>query len=294
MLDITVWDVNHGNATYINTPNDRHIVVDLGDGDDFSPLRHLAATGVPRLDVAMVTHPHRDHLDDIFNLHLLEPSTLWRPNHLTERDIRSGNREVDMSVIDEYLRISAQYNAPVNVFNDFRSRDNFGGVAFEVFVPRSCDRGNLNNHSLVLVVSYAGLKMVIPGDNESASWKELLKDPTFVRAVRGADVFLASHHGRLAGYCPELFEVMGKPRLVIVSDGVHGETSATNYYSNQARGWKVYEPDGVSEQRFCLTTRCDGHIRIKMGWGATGTGNFLNVTTSQADMTKVFARAMGI
>jgi competence protein ComEC len=67
--------------------------------------------------------------------------------------------------------------------------------------------------SLVVVVSYADLKMVIAGDNESPSWKELLNDPTFVTAIKGANVLLASHHGRDAGYSADLFEATGKPKL---------------------------------------------------------------------------------
>ena len=30
---VVFWDVQHGHSTYIRTPNDRHIVVDLGTGD---------------------------------------------------------------------------------------------------------------------------------------------------------------------------------------------------------------------------------------------------------------------
>jgi len=44
---VVFWDVQHGHATYIKTPNNRHIIVDLGTGDysgnnlEFSPLRQL-------------------------------------------------------------------------------------------------------------------------------------------------------------------------------------------------------------------------------------------------------------
>ncbi len=30
---MTVWDVQHGNAIYINTPNNKHIVINLGVGE---------------------------------------------------------------------------------------------------------------------------------------------------------------------------------------------------------------------------------------------------------------------
>jgi competence protein ComEC len=44
VLYLRVWDVKHGSATYIKTPNGRYIVLDLGVGsfskgdNTFSPL----------------------------------------------------------------------------------------------------------------------------------------------------------------------------------------------------------------------------------------------------------------
>lgn len=295
MLEITIWDVQHGSACYIKTPNNRHIAVDLGDnGEEFSPLRTLHGRGVRQLDAVVITHPHRDHMDDICNFHLLAPLSLWRPGHLTEADIRNGNRPDDANVITRYLEINRRYSYALPPNSDLTVPTDFGGVKFDVFSPRWCDVGNLNNHSLVVVVSYAGLTIVIPGDNESPSWKELLANPLFALAIRGTDVLLAPHHGREAGWCPELFGVMGNPRLVLVSDGRFGDTSATDRYSKQARGWDVFDASGKSENRKCLTTRCDGHITVKFGWNQNdqSRGNFLNVTTSKNNFSAILARIL--
>jgi competence protein ComEC len=286
MLEITVWDVGHGHATYIKTPNNRHIVVDLGDDgeDNFSPLRTLHGRGIQRLDVVVITHPHRDHLDDIFNFNLLAPPALYVPRHLSDADIRSGNRASDLFTVLRYLEIRQLYTAPLPPANDLTVPANFGGATFQVFAPNGCDVCNLNNHSLVVVVSYAGLKMVLPGDNESASWNELLANPNFVAAIKGADVLLAPHHGRDAGYCADLFKAMGKPKLVVISDGRFGDTSATDRYCAQATGWTVFNGAGVGKECKCVTTRSDGHITIKLGWNNEAErANFLNVTTSKPD-----------
>jgi len=281
MLEITIWDVDHGNAAYVKTPNNRHIAIDLGSKEDFGPLQTLLARGLRQLDAVVITHPHRDHLDDIFNFSRLAPMSLWRPRHLSEAEIKKGNRATDMEVITKYLAIDRQYNAPLPATQNITVPTSFGGAGFQVFMPYRCDTGNLNNHSLVVVVSYAGLKMVIPGDNEEPSWKELLNDPAFVAAVKSADVLLASHHGREAGYSAELFETMGKPRLVIISDGRFGDTSATDRYTKQATGWTVFDAPGSSDTRYCVTTRSDGHITIKFGLTTNDPPyrNFLNVTT---------------
>ena len=83
MTRIVFWDVQHGNAANIATPAGRHFVIDLGTGKHgednpaFSPLRHLKNRwGVTRLDAVIVTHPHRDHIDDITNFDLMSPRFL--------------------------------------------------------------------------------------------------------------------------------------------------------------------------------------------------------------------------
>jgi beta-lactamase superfamily II metal-dependent hydrolase len=294
-LEITIWDVNHGGAAYLKTPNNRHVVVDLGDADGFSPLQTLYSRGVRQLDVAVITHPHRDHLDDIFNFSLLSPLALHMPWTLSEAAIGKGNRTSDLEYVDRYLQIRRTCTFPVVPANNLAVPSNFGGIEFQVFAPVLCDENNLNNRSLVVVASYASSKIVIPGDNEAPSWKELLNNSAFVAAVKGADVLLAAHHGREAGYCGELFEAMGKPKLVVISDGRFGDTSATSRYSAQATGWTVFDSLGTSDTRKCLTTRCDGHITIKFGWinDEPSQGPYLNVRTSQTNMSALIGRLLG-
>jgi beta-lactamase superfamily II metal-dependent hydrolase len=290
VLEITVWDVQHGNAAYIKTPNNRHIAVDLGAGDSFSPLRELHARGVRYLDALIITHPHRDHIEEVSDLQLVPALSLNTPWHLTEAAIRTGNRPNDSTVVDEYLRIRRDSTFPVYAANDFQNAANFGGATLQVFGGSACADGNLNNHSLVFVAGYANLKVVIPGDNEPPSWKELMLNSAFTAAISGTDVLVAPHHGRDSGYCAELFDAMGKPRLIVISDGRFGDTSATDRYRAQSRGWTVYDATGQGETRYCVTTRCDGHITVRFGWNETKTGSVLNVTTSKVNTNAMLAR----
>jgi beta-lactamase superfamily II metal-dependent hydrolase len=290
MLEITIWDVQHGNAAYIKTPNNRNIAVDLGAGESFSPLRELYARTVRQLDWVVITHPHRDHIEEISDLAIVPALSAVMPWHLSEDAIRRGNRQEDSGFVDEYLRMRRGITFPAPAANNPSDAANFGGVSFSVFGASRCADGNLNNHSLVVVATYANLKIVISGDNEPPSWNELLLDDAFVAAVAGTDVFVASHHGRDSGYCVDLFDAMGKPRLIVISDGRFGDTSATDRYRRQSRGWTVYDATGEGETRYCVTTRCDGHITVRFGWNQTGESNFLNVTTSKVNTTAMLAR----
>lgn len=275
------WDVQHGHAAYIATPGGQHIAIDLGVGSykgsdaTFSPLLHLKNNGVQSLDAVVVTHPHRDHIDDIFNFYALSPRVFYRPRHLSEDDIRKGNQASAKPVIDKYLEIDRDYNralTPGEIPFDF---NNNGGMQFEYFVPKACGTSNLNNHSVVTVAAYAGSKMLIPGDNEPASWDELLAQPSFLQAIRGTDILLAPHHGRDSGFSAALFKHI-QPRLTIISDGPFCDTSATARYGQQTRGWTVHKRSGGSEERSCVTTRNDGVIVVK--FGITQSQPFIEVT----------------
>ena len=83
MVEFVFWDVQHGSAAYIRTPNGKHIVVDLGTGSygssstEFNPLPYLKDKyAVKHPDAAIISHPHRDHLDDIVSFDQLSPTVL--------------------------------------------------------------------------------------------------------------------------------------------------------------------------------------------------------------------------
>jgi len=281
MIRFVFWDVQHGHATYLETPK-QHIVIDLGTGSyggkqEFSPLLHLKNTwNVNQLDGVLITHPHRDHLDDIFNFNELSPRVLWRPQHLKQEDIYQGNRTNDRDVIDKYLEIDGRFNQTVSRENDPFLAENNGGVKFEVFTSKFCSKSNLNNHSMVAIVSYESCKMLIPRDNEPPSWDELLKNPAFINAIRGTDILLAPHHGRESGFSTDLFKHIS-PYLTVISDGRFCDTSATSLYSSKSKGWTVHRRNGNDEQRKCVTTRHDGVIVVEFGKNANG-GPYINVT----------------
>jgi len=271
MLEFVIWDVQHGHATYINMPNGRHMIIDLGIGTygqsaPFSPLLHLKNKyRVHHLDYMVITHPHRDHIDDIFNFDELPPDVLRKPV-LTDSEVLEGNKKEDSAKVNAYLKVCARYNSKVQPgsASDETASNQWGGVKISSFTSYACPTTNLNNLSIVTIFEYAGSKIMIPGDNEAESWKELIKDDRFCAAAKNLDVLLAPHHGRKAGYCPELFEVIGKVNITIISDGPEGETSVTSSYGNQSKGWRVYYPDGSSQpDRKCVTTRKDGVVRVK-------------------------------
>ena len=278
-LQLIVWNVQHGSAAYIETPNGKRIAIDLGADDAFSPLAHLWQQGIRKLDHVTITHPHMDHIDDILNFDAMAPTTLWTPRHLTENDIRSGNPKPSQETetkIRKYLEITGRYTGSLTPQDDVARPENNGGVSVKTFIPSQASTGNLNNHSVVTVLEYSGVKILIPGDNEPPSWDELLNRRDFVTAIAGTHVLVASHHGRESGFHSPLFDHF-HPLITLISDGRVVDTSATARYTNVTQGRPVSRRNRTTQDRKCVTTRNDGHIEVAVDVNSAGQGT-LGVT----------------
>ena len=278
-LRILVHNVGHGQSIHAFTPSEHVVVVDLGASNTFSPLAWLRKlTSV--IDSLVITHPHGDHIDEILDLKAtgFRVRQLWRPKWLTPDEVRQANQAAYEANVTRYLEMSKEYSCAISPDELVGNPTVTGGVTISQYASQACGRSNLNNHSGVVVFDYLGIKILIPGDNEVASWRELLNNPEFVSAAKTPDVLLASHHGRDSGYCAELFEGIGKPRLCMISDGRVQDTDATGRYSYHARGWIVHFRSGrPSVQRRCVTTRTDGYVDIKVGQKTNDGRVFLDI-----------------
>ncbi len=284
-LRVLVHNVGHGVAIHAFTPSGHVVVIDLGCSATFSPLQWLSSH-TSTIDSLVVTHPHGDHIDEILALgHLgFAVRQFWRPSWLTAKEIRDANQTTYRNHIDHYLDMSARYTSPISNDRLVGNPAVSGGVRIAHYASTNCGRSNINNHSWVVVFEYLGIKVVIPGDNESPSWQALLTNPAFLRDAKHPHVFLASHHGRLSGYHADLFDEtdgIGKPLLCAVSDGRVQDTNAADLYSYHARGWQVQSRrNNRSTDRFCVTTRADGPIEIAVGQNPLNGNAYLSVTVA--------------
>lgn len=287
-LKLTFLDVQHGSACHIETPTGQNIMFDLGTGDfdesqggsSHSPLQYLHNTkNVRKLDSVIITHPHADHISDIHNFDLLSPASLHCPRHLTADFIKKENQFKDQSKVSKYLEIVERYSGSFEPGQSPLQAPNHGCEQFELFTCNP-DSDNLNNHSTAAVISFAGTKFLLTGDTEKVGWEKLLSMPQFCQAATNIDILLASHHGRDNGFNEDLFELIGSPAIVIISDTAVGTTSVTQKYYGKSNdtGWHVTNrSNGASEKRYCLTTRDDGTIEVICSKDAQGQ-NFRAIT----------------
>lgn len=282
-LKIIIHDVGHGQAVHAFTPDGKVVVIDLGTSANFSPLEWLSGS-TRTIDSLVVTHPHGDHIDEMLLIDKFgfNVRQFWRPKWLPKKDVYAANQATYQDKLDAYFELSDRYSESIMDGELVGDPKVTGGVTIKEFASSNCGTKNINNHSGVVAFEHLGVRIVIPGDNEPPSWKELLKQPEFVSMVRDAHVFMASHHGRQSGYCTELFAALNdkSPRLCVISDAGVQDTDATQRYSYHAEGWRINSRSspGNARDRYCVTTRSDGYVAIEVGTNQSG-DTYLSVTT---------------
>ena len=255
-LEIVIWNVSHGLAVTIVTPNRKLVACDAGRSEWFSPLTYLERLGWTQLDYFFLSHPHADHLRDIDALVRLRPKAIWRPKP-PERQIReAATSALEEGIVDRYEEaFDRTYVHPTAESPLDPSWS--GGCEFAVFVPPAHE--NLNNMSLVLFIGFGGWMICLPGDLEKDGWLALLEDPMYRTHLQHTTVLVAPHHGREAGVCREAFRYLS-PELCVISDGPYSTTSSAVYSALASGAW-VHKA-GVGSWRQSLSTRKDGHIRL--------------------------------
>lgn len=262
---MTVYNVQLGLAVHVKAPNGKYVIIDLGTGTagggNESPLLKRRYDDIGYM---IITHPHLDHIDDILNFDRNAPTILHCATAITNEEIMSGVRELDKPKFTKYCEINDRYSSPVDASNDPSNPDNFGSLSICLYSTSLCDKDNFNNFSAVTVFELANCKIVVCGDNEKDSFDILMRRESFKVAVRNADVLVAPHHGRESGY-HEDFVSLVNPYVTIISDTTKSNASAIDKYRGKSRGWKVWNRNGGSDDRYCLTTRNDGDIRVTFG-----------------------------
>lgn len=257
---VLVNNVGLGLSIHVTTPKGKLAVFDLGATATSSPLK-----GFPygmAIDFLFITHPHRDHLQDIPNLR-------YYPRYLNVSGIVDAN-----SLIKEARAEDKQIFRIYKKLLDHLAYDSSphtrllpqitGGLFIESFRSPSRCFSNLNDVSAVTILNFEDSKMVICGDNEKNSLEELMENRRFQQAVENADILVAPHHGRESGFYSPFVNTV-RPSLTIISDTSKVSTSASRLYSFHSSGMNVkYRSSGARDFRYCLSTRKDGPIEVRL------------------------------
>lgn len=279
-----IWKVELGSVAFLQTPNNRTVMFDAGCSDDFSPAKHLEDNwGIERLDWLLISHPDRDHIQDLPDIYsLLYPRVLSRNKTIPENLIYPSGTENLKEPLKTYREMDKNYIHPIS--DDLKNppAENWGEVLILSFyiTPEhleGCSKNHLkNNLSLVSVVKYGIFEIVFPGDLEPLGWWALLNSTKIKESVGLGEVriLIASHHGRRSGIRTEdgkvydsFLKVM-QPHLVLISDKWGNETTDPEAYRPYCLGYGVWSnTDKDFYNADVITTKTNNFVSIRYDYG---------------------------
>jgi len=263
-MEIRIFDVEQGFCAYVIADNGNVMLIDCGMNcsTGFRPSSYLVRNGCTGIGKLIITNFDGDHIADLPALIKtgLPIQVLTRNNTISAADLRALKLEGGpiSPAMEVFLSLHGGYTQPVS------SPPDFAGIDEQFFFNSYPAFSDTNNLSLVVFLYYQNIHIVFPGDVEKAGWQALLKNRSFVQNLATVNFFVAAHHGRDSGYCPEVFDYC-KPELVIISDeAIQYDTQDVDYNQH------VSGVQWPNERRYVLTTRKHGMITISQKPGQQG------------------------
>lgn len=253
-MEVHIFDVEHGSCNAVIAPSGDLLLVDCGHNDTtgWRPSNWIAGRGRSVANLT-ISNFDEDHLTDLPNLRrTLQIQSLTVNWNLTPEWIRRSKGLFGMGPgVRAAVALMEQYSGGQPAAIDW------GGCAIGHFYHSADLFSDENSLSVVTFVHYQGIRIVFPGDLTAEAWEAFLGNSGFRSWLQRTNIFVASHHGREDGYCPEVFDYC-TPSVIIISDKSIMYGTQIVEYGQHASGiiWNQ------TEKRYCLTTRSDGKLTV--------------------------------
>jgi competence protein ComEC len=253
VLRITFLDVGQGDAIHIQTPSQKHILVDAGrwspgyDSGSGVINPYLKHVGIEEIDAVILSHPHADHIGGI--VPIIE--------NFKVQNIYQSSYAYDSQLYQNYLGKTDELNLPIkNIYagDQIELEEN---VRIYVLGPmmRSSNPSNPNNSSVAIKIVYGDQSILLTGDAES---QQESKMANIYGGFLRSNLYKMGHHGSRTSSTETLLEVV-EPKISVATlafrnrfrhpnrDAVSRVSKFTqeNYFTS-LQGAVVFESDGKS------------------------------------------------
>ena len=182
-MSVHIIDVGKADSIYINS-GDKNILVDAGDIDTSNKvLEYLKKRDVKKLDLVVVSHPHKDHIGgmrDIINEIQIERFMM---PEVPDDIIPTGKTYESMLLALDKNNIKVDKPICGDSFK-------IGDMELNILSP-SKQYDKLNNNSIVIKLKYGSKSFLLTGDAEKEAENDIIKSGYDLKS----DVLKVGHHG---------------------------------------------------------------------------------------------------
>lgn len=256
--------VGHGIAAVIELPDGQTILYDCGKlGSPLGAVRPTSSVlwsgGITHLDAIVISHADSDHFSGV-------PELLDRFS-VGAVYVSPVMFDQPQPAVAELQTAVERANVPLRFLSaGDRLRGGLGARIEVLHPPRKGVLGSDNANSILLLVEYAGRRLLLTGDLESPGLDDVLAEEPL-----DCDAILAPHHGSRRSD-PTGFSLWSTPEIVVISGGRNVEDipdieAVKDSY--RARGARVYH------------TAEDGCVRVELSAAGVSATTFRPSTNRQ-------------
>ncbi len=184
-LQVHFINAGYGDSILVALPGGNTLLIDAGSRNEAGKVAgYLKKLGVPKIDIAVITHPHGNHFGGFFRLIKEFPiGQAFINGHRSEED---GYPDLLQMLSDRHIPVSI-------LARGHRIPDLPEGVSLEVLYPTGEDLGgDRNQNSIALKLTYGAVSILFTGDINEESQKDLVK---IFGSKLHADCIQVPHHG---------------------------------------------------------------------------------------------------
>lgn len=270
-MKVNFLDVGQGDCIIIELPDNKTMIIDSGDfsSDQKAISNFTSLRNIDTFDYLLLTHSDRDHVGNMdWVIENYKIGYIFRPNNYSKNDISSSlpaefnpvidskNAYVnDKDVYAEFMVAAYNEKCAVEVFNkdsDFENKMVCGinemTYKFDFLTP-TAKRENIaykdaNNYSPILMLEYAGRRVMFNGDAELEALSEYVD--TYGNAYN-VDVYKVGHHGSSNATTQEYIDAID-PEYAVIQCGAgntygHPEKEPIEILTNHQDGVEIYRND---------------------------------------------------
>ena len=232
------FDVGQSDSILIMAP-EGNVLIDAGDNDCEEDLeKYLDDLGITTLSCVIATHPHEDHIGSMdMILEEFEVTNLIMPQAEVDTDT--------FTATGDYTRMmeGAQEQGTTVTYAKSGQSFTLGELEFLFLAPNATDYNDLNDWSLVTKVTYGSTSMILTGDAESVSEKEIIAK--YSSSQLECDILKSGHHGSSSSSCDEFLDAIDA-EIAVISCGTgnkYGHPNQPVLDRYEERGMTVYRTD---------------------------------------------------